>query len=230
MAPYCPHNPCGAASCYDCYSTPDDQIRNNHHFPTGGRPLGTVHRAAQAEKMDLSHIPGGCYSGGRCEQHQREILYEELRQRGVSAREGWNTRQLLRLSHGLPHGAADRTPTGNPNEHAAEQQTQVQGMQARIEQLEKSLQQAQLGPAPAAAPAQPGPMAGPSGGRRGGVPLSIQGDGGGYPMGMDDHGMGMMGGGGGGFRGDPYAGMMPRGGGGGRARQHSPYSSQGSYY
>ncbi|KAL9035724.1 MAG: hypothetical protein Q9180_004705, partial [Flavoplaca navasiana] len=159
------------------------QVLNDNPFPTGGRPLGVYHRAAQAEGITLSHIPGGCERHGRCEDWQRSIVIRTVERRGVRPEQGLNVRQLLRYSRGFPFGNPDPIPRGNETQQPAAQQAP---------------------PPPPPPPQQQQPMLEPP--SRGGSimgDMDMMGGGGGDPRAM-------MGGGGrdprammDGFRGDP---------------------------
>ncbi|KAL8979861.1 MAG: hypothetical protein Q9205_004906 [Flavoplaca limonia] len=178
------------------------QVLNDNPFPTGGRPLGAYHRAAQAEGITLSHIPGGCERHGRCEDWQRFIVLQAVRRRGVRPEQGHNVRQLLRYSRGLPFGNPDPIPHGNETQQAAVQQ------------------------APQPPPPPPQPMLEPPSrgdpimgdmdmmGGGGGDPRAMMGEGGRDPRAMMDGGgrdpRAMMDG----FRGDPRRGMGRHRGGG----------------
>lgn len=174
-------------------------VYNDNHFPTGGRPLGVFHRAAQAENIILHHRPGGCYRRGRCEQMHVRLVIKQCQRRGIRGSQGYNPRQLLRISRGSPPGAPDPLPAPEGQQAGGQQQQQPQQQQ----QLQQP-QQPQLGPAPSRASSVAGGMVG---------------GGGGYPMGMmggggfADEPRGGLGrrsrfGGGGGMRGMPHGGAM----------------------
>ncbi|KAL8933623.1 MAG: hypothetical protein Q9216_006281 [Gyalolechia sp. 2 TL-2023] len=102
---------------YDPYSDDEylrrDRTRRNrtynlHPFPTNGRPLGPVHRAAQAEGITLRHVQG-CDRNGQCERLQRRQMIRELRRRGAFGQQ-LTFRQALRVAHGLHAGNPDRLP------------------------------------------------------------------------------------------------------------------------
>ncbi|KAI4269749.1 MAG: hypothetical protein LQ337_007098 [Flavoplaca oasis] len=205
--------------CDDCRAPPPPRRRrrpalmNDHPFPTYGRDLGPIHRAAQAENIIFSHIRG-CYRHGDCEMRQRRILQDTLYQRGINPRNPKLTlRQILRVTRGYDKGAPDPTPSAAELQQAAAPapapatafapQLPSAAPQA---QLPPAPQQAQLPPAPGGAFSQAGSVMGEDqfgGGRRGG------------------HGMGMMGGDG--FGGGPPGGMGGRHGG---RRNHEQFGGR----
>ncbi|KAL8998335.1 MAG: hypothetical protein Q9188_006123 [Gyalolechia gomerana] len=110
---------------YDPYSDDDNSRRHNrvynlHPFPTNGRPLGPIHRAAQAEGITLRHIEG-CHRHGDCERSQRRQMIRELRRRGAGG-QTLTYRQALRVVRGFPAGNPDRTPLLNTEQQASSQQ------------------------------------------------------------------------------------------------------------
>ncbi|KAL8670463.1 MAG: hypothetical protein Q9168_005003 [Polycauliona sp. 1 TL-2023] len=113
-------------------------VLNDNPFPTGGRPLGPLHLAAQADHISLGHEQGGCYARGDCEKmHVRKVL-REVKKRGKDG-QGYNVRQKLRISRGLDAGAADPLPNGNTN-----QQVAGPGQQQELQQLKQQVQQLQM--------------------------------------------------------------------------------------
>ncbi|KAL8649505.1 MAG: hypothetical protein Q9226_005552 [Calogaya cf. arnoldii] len=119
-------------------------VCNDHPFPTNGRPLGKYHRCAQAENVILSHHSGGCYGGGRCEEIQREKVHRALQRRGYQDSQGFNPRQLFRISRGMPAGLPDELPPAvDPNPNIAQQQpaNQQQPLVQQIAALQQQMQQ-----------------------------------------------------------------------------------------
>ena len=156
-----PTGPCGGHCIEDCWRCDgcDDEpaprhrppprhrpapprVYNDHPFPTGGRLLGPIHQAAQAENITFGHRPGGCYKGGRCEEHQKRFVKEECRSRGVTGIQGYNTRQLLRISRGMQPGEADRLPPPQGQQAGGQQPLLPQQMQQpQLPQLPQIYQQ-----------------------------------------------------------------------------------------
>ena len=171
--------------CDDCRAPPPRRRRrrpavmNDHPFPTYGRDLGPIHRAAQAENIIFSHIRG-CYRHGDCEMRQRRKLKDTLYQRGINPFNPRLTlRQILRVTRGYDKGAPDPTPS------AAELQQAPAAAPAPAPALVP-----QLPPAPGGAFSQAGSVMGEDqfgGGRRGGHGMRMiggDGFGGSFPDGM----------------------------------------------
>ncbi|KAL8644436.1 MAG: hypothetical protein Q9226_007763 [Calogaya cf. arnoldii] len=119
-------------------------VCNDHPFPTGGRPLGKIHRCAKAENMILSHRKGGCFKGGDCELLQWTIVKRSLQRHGIRGAQDYNIRQLFRLSKGMPAGAPDELPPAvDPSQEAAQQQpaNQQQPLVQQIAALQQQVQQ-----------------------------------------------------------------------------------------
>lgn len=84
-------------------SRQEPKTYNLHPYPTGGRPLGPLHLAAEKENITLGHVPGGCYKHGRCERLHMRWTIRELERRGVDER-GLSLRQALRVVRGYEAG------------------------------------------------------------------------------------------------------------------------------
>ncbi|KAL8819215.1 MAG: hypothetical protein Q9223_002297 [Gallowayella weberi] len=178
-------------SHYDSYydsASSSDEVYNTHPYPTHGRPLGRIHRAAEAEGITLRHIPG-CHQNGRCERAHKAGMRAELRRLGIDARR-LTVRQVLRVVRGLPAGAPDQTPSraggaGLQGASSGQQQQQIAG--------------------PLAGSAMGGPSL-PAGGNASAGAMVQHGAGGGWSSEMmAGQPNGMMGSGG--FAGNHYEGM-----------------------
>ncbi|KAL8765810.1 MAG: hypothetical protein Q9209_007214 [Squamulea sp. 1 TL-2023] len=220
--PYCP-NP----YCQDAYEDAVEGERrrahrssqsgrsepyNLHPYPTEGRRLGPVHRAAEEEGMTLRHIPGGCYRNGRCEKQHSQAIKRELHRRGVEIRAQTSAREALRISRGLAPA-----PAANAGPSQSAPPPQAPPSQAPVPQQAN----AGFGQAPSAPPSTPmsrGRGRGRARGRGRGGNGGMMGRGSGAPFGggamggqagMNAQGGGMVAQGG---------GMVARGGGGMVAR------------
>ncbi|KAL8850800.1 MAG: hypothetical protein Q9221_004298 [Calogaya cf. arnoldii] len=89
-----------------------------HTIPDGGLPegvsLGKVHRAAAEENICLTHVAGGCFNCGTCEEQNRRVLRRTCNRRlvidgGNDGRDFTRLRQAVRVAAGLPA----RTPDAN---------------------------------------------------------------------------------------------------------------------
>ncbi|KAL8670464.1 MAG: hypothetical protein Q9168_005004 [Polycauliona sp. 1 TL-2023] len=117
--PPCRYNSSGTCPSYEEDDGPcRPQVYNENPYPTGGRRLGVSHRCAEAENITLSHIPGGCYNGGRCEDRGRpdEQIAGQLAQLQQLEEMQQQIQQLAlqigqqaQLGH-APGGATSRTP------------------------------------------------------------------------------------------------------------------------
>ncbi|KAL8939677.1 MAG: hypothetical protein Q9211_002628 [Gyalolechia sp. 1 TL-2023] len=204
--------------CYDDYRPQRnrdnrprrDRVYNLHPFPTNGRPLGPVHRAAQAEGIVLRHVQG-CHRNGPCETAHKRNLSRELLRRGAGGQH-LTIRQALRVVRGFPAGNPDRIPLSNAGEQAPGQQ--------------------QLNAAPAGAAWGGNAWAGQSNqGHIGGGQANGMMGGGGYaagPLGGIGGPRGGMGGRGGYGRGGGMGGMS-RGGGWGGMGRGAGMGSMGGY-
>ncbi|KAL8680800.1 MAG: hypothetical protein Q9186_003029 [Xanthomendoza sp. 1 TL-2023] len=225
-------------SHYDYYSdySSSDEVYNSHPYPTRGRPLGRIHRAAEAEGITLRHIQG-CHRAGRCERMHAANMRAELRRLGQNPRR-LTIRQALRVVRGFPAGEPDHIPRRD----AGQQSSSGPGQQQQQPQPQIAAA-APTTPATPAAPAAPAsvvlggafpggnafagamPQPGAGGGQFGGM----MGGGGGF-AGNHSGGMngpqGWMNGGGQGGMGGP-GGMVGMGGSGRRRRIGGPGGGHG---
>ncbi|KAL8807615.1 MAG: hypothetical protein Q9182_000599 [Xanthomendoza sp. 2 TL-2023] len=87
-------------------------LNPDHRMPPGavrnGEPLGPLHQIAIEEGICLTHIPGGCYENGDCEEMQDWSVSEVNYEQGYTG--DMDGRQALRIAVGLPPGPARSAP------------------------------------------------------------------------------------------------------------------------
>ncbi|KAL9001338.1 MAG: hypothetical protein Q9169_000229 [Polycauliona sp. 2 TL-2023] len=83
----------------------------NHRIPGGGLPegasLGLCHQLAVEEGICLTHVGGGCYDEGMCEELNKAVVVETGLQLGYRPRDFECERQQLRVAAGLSPGPPD---------------------------------------------------------------------------------------------------------------------------
>ncbi|KAL8811972.1 MAG: hypothetical protein Q9223_007406 [Gallowayella weberi] len=89
--------------CYsDGYDSDEYEIVPRRGLTSRPRQ-GTLHRVAEEEDIELTHRPGGCHDGGRCEEYQHQIFSRGRRDMGLRA-QGLSNREIFRILFDGPAG------------------------------------------------------------------------------------------------------------------------------